>query len=159
LRAILDSVLFCGSCGVAYKSSVLMSLITPYENVSTLDKCPKCGSDQILFLYRFDSSVKDISETDMKSIRMYYKYLANLWWDTKTEAKKCDSCMTPLKNGEGYIFGIIEGKNLQSDRLLCENCTSKILDDPDLLRKLKEYPDYMGKGLIKKAREYAGSKR
>jgi hypothetical protein len=159
LRAIMNSLLFCGSCGVTYNSSVLVSLITSYKNVSPLEKCPKCGSDQILFLYHCESLITDVTETDIKNIRQYYKYLATLWWNTKTESKKCDSCMKSLKNGEGYVFGIIEGKNLRSDRLLCEECTSKELNDPDLLRKLKDYPDYMGKGLIQKAREYAEFKK
>lgn len=99
----------------------------------------------------------EVTQVDLQHIRLYYKYLAKLWWLKQNNLKKCDDCMAPLQTGEGYIFGLIEGNHLQSYRLFCESCMTKMLSKPDLLLSLKKNPDYLGRGLIQKAREYAAS--
>jgi len=50
LHAITEAKIFCGTCGVAFSKSMLTLLIMPYGN--SPDKCPKCNSDKIHYLYR-----------------------------------------------------------------------------------------------------------
>lgn len=101
------------------------------------------------------ADVENVSKTDILNIKRYYKYLAAIWWRDKPEVKKCDDCMCALRVEDGYIFGIIEGKTLQAYRLYCEKCLNKMTEDPGLVEKLTKNPNYLGSGLIQKAREFA----
>ncbi len=45
-RAVTTPMLFCGSCGVAFSSTMLMLLITPYSNREIPKQCPRCASQK-----------------------------------------------------------------------------------------------------------------
>ncbi|MEI6093562.1 MAG: hypothetical protein WCQ47_07790 [bacterium] len=103
------------------------------------------------------SYTRNITSIDVQNIRKYYKYLASLWWVQHKEdqgEKICDKCYKTVDKGEGYISGYIEGKYLMSSRLYCDNCMDNIINDPSLLKGLKNNPAYMGEGFIDKVREY-----
>jgi hypothetical protein len=61
LHAVMRSELFCASCLAHYNPKVLMLLRMPYQNMNPPTKCPKCNSDEILYFYRADTTVKEIS--------------------------------------------------------------------------------------------------
>lgn len=148
--------------------SLKRSLITEIEVVGTVQQefkkvciCPVCTSRQGFIVYSKDKYIFDIpecSETDLKYIRMFFKYLATLWWPgDETESKICDQCcMSPIEPGEGYIYGTIEKDELHANRLICELCMTKMLEDPGLLEALKRDPYYLG-NVVRQAREYAKS--
>ena len=134
---------------------------TQEEVAENTGRCPHCRlSDKVIMVHSIDKYFCDIpkpevTQSDLQLIRMYFKYLASLWWPgNKTGAKMCDSCMTSIENGDGYMYGIFDKNVLRADRLYCEECINKILSDPSLLKGLQRDPDYMGKGLVQQAREY-----
>lgn len=132
---------------------------TQEEVAGNTGRCPHCAlSDKIIMVHSMDKYLCDLPEvtqSDLQLLRIYFKHLASLWWPgNKTGGKMCDSCMTSIANGDGYIYGIIDNNVLKSYMLYCEVCINNRLDDPSLLKGLQSNPDYMGKGLVQQAREY-----
>ena len=159
--------LICTRCSTRLEKNLAFLQSITGINSNTKEKvaentwrCPHCElSDKVIMVHSMDKYLCDmpeVTQSDLQLLRMYFKHLASLWWpENKTGAKMCDSCMTSIENGDGYIYGIIDKNVLRADRLYCEECINKTLNDPNLLKGLQRDPDYMGKGLVQQAREYA----
>jgi hypothetical protein len=51
-HSVTASRLFCGNCGAAFISAMLMTIIVPYRNTSTPAECPKCKAESLTLLTR-----------------------------------------------------------------------------------------------------------
>ena len=144
-----------------------------FKNTITLGNNPGAQvedyNNDIFYIPTF-SLPTQVTEKDVKNIRKYYKYLATLWWQHQNPnavitpelppgSKICDSCNGEVKYGKGYIYGMIEGDYIKANRLYCDKCMDKMINDPTLLPALQNDPNYMGNGLIDKVREYIRSKK
>ncbi len=107
------------------------------------------------FLIPTKSSPLQVNSSDIKNIKKYFKYLASIWWKDKPGDKICDQCNSSISHGEGYINGRIENGYLYANRLYCNECMNKYMNEPGLLQKLQNNPDYCGEGLIEQVKKFA----
>jgi hypothetical protein len=86
------------------------------------------------------------NSNDMAAIRDYTHYLAVQWWQAQGVASAiCDVCNGGVSRGEGHLVG---------SSLYCDDCGAEKLGDAALFH-LQGNPDFFGRGLLEKAREFA----
>ena len=143
---------------MVYMNGILDSNFSHY--IADYEKAQLCTgqyrSSEFFYLTALPNPSK-ISKKDLEYIEKYYKYLASIFWKSKTENQRCFQCERILNHGEGYISsGLIEFGKLQSSSLLCKYCMNKKIKNKELIKKLKKNPSCLGETLIIKARAHAG---
>lgn len=123
-------------------------LITLILIISVISTAPAASYE-----YNSVSSEQNVTADDLVNFKDYFRLLAMAWWKNRSGDKTCDKCNQTIFNGEGYVYGDWNGRDIISNRLLCDNCIDRFMPASDLER-LKEDPDYYGRGKLAKARLY-----
>lgn len=158
----------CRKCYRELPGSFIMALMQPDMQIMgggsaaareqfVKDKqCPRCQSDEFCLIALRQPTADDakVTAADLEAIRAYYKHLADLWWPTHPGSGICDSCNETVAHGEGYIVGSLTNGMLRANRLVCNECIKRYQSD-EALKGLQKDPNYMGTGLLEKARAYA----
>ncbi len=96
---------------------------------------------------------RKVNFDDIKAIRSYCRYLAQQWWQVNNvEEAVCDGCNAPLSKGNGLLIGTY---------LYCGSCANEKFGptDVEVVMRLRSDPNFFGRGVLEKAREYALNNR
>jgi len=99
------------------------------------------------------------------NLKVYFKYLAGLWWPRLNESQKnsrmCDSCYKSISYGNGFAYGYYSNGNLSVWRLWCDDCMEKRLEDyrKDGLVNLANGSGFFDAADVYRANEYAKERR
>lgn len=88
---------------------------------------------------------EDISMADLYAIREYSRDQAANWWSRgmKKEAI-CDACNSVVRYNSGSIVG---------SWLRCDKCSQELFSE-STLNDLREQPNYFGRDILAKSREF-----
>ncbi len=91
----------------------------------------------------------DFTEGDLPAIREYLHFLAQQWWETEgAEPAVCERCNGEVPRGYGCLMGA---------SLYHAHCFDSLLDES--LPYLRQNPNFLGQGVLQKARELAANKQ
>jgi hypothetical protein len=145
-RAARGLALVCGNCCGAFSGMRFRALANATGQVGQHVPCERCGSSQVLALYRFVDP-KSITKQDLADIRAYLRERGRAWWTSHPQASAvCDGCNKFLSRSEGWLSG---------SWLLCEACAARSFNDA-VLDDLKRNPNHFGDGVLDMARQAAG---
>ena len=85
------------------------------------------------------------SEDDVDAIRKYCQHLAQQWWQSNSmETAICEGCNGAVSKGSGVLLG---------SNLYCGSCANEKFG-PSYAQYLRTDPNFYGRGVLEKAREY-----
>lgn len=152
IGTVTSPILICPSCKLEYSSSQIINITTKsefFKGTAPTDRCPVCGSKQILFLLDYIAP-EEITHSDIEAIRQHWRYLAQTWWKTESRIEAlCDVCGSPLFRDTGYVSS-------SNRHLYCEDCCKRHLCS-DALEHLRKNPYYFGSLVLRKARYFGRS--
>jgi len=146
--AIIKDTVLCSNCGTNLTFRMAMNMV--YGTIPA--RCEQCGSE--MGYYIFDSVPSgNITEEDIALIRKYQRSLAQDWWTSNPNVRQI-TC-----NGlECDVFGkSMAAREIKRDAgyytksgIECEKCYNKRIAMS--VPYLQAYPNYMGTGMVRRAR-------
>lgn len=153
--ALISGVVVCAGCGKEF-NKLLLSLSQnelaaksqAVRDFAQTGKCPTCSNEHSLF-WCDNMSVADTTTADFDALRVYWRHLATVFWETRGSQRSedsCTRCRTMIRRGNGFL-------NSYDNFFYCKKCVEEHLVE------IQNQPRYFDKKEMRRARGFVLSKQ
>lgn len=143
IGAVSKGALVCENCLYDFPFSAQVQAM----DSDIAPSCPQCGSKDALYVYS-NPAANDITIQDIRILKAFSRYYAEAWWNKNQWPEVQCTCGKKIIRYKGFhLFG--------SD-ITCDSCVQKLWGSDDIFfKKMVDDQDWLGTGMIDKAREWS----